>query len=71
MKEVKVLRLDNPVVLRKVPMTDFGSDMLRAVRDYQVNLHKEQKGIEVSIPYPVAIHMMLADYCRMKGIHVG
>ncbi|AVJ48182.1 hypothetical protein NDAWWUGD_CDS0113 [Salmonella phage SeKF_80] len=70
MKEVKMLRLDNPVVVRKVPMTDFGSDMLRAVRDYQVRLHEEQKGVKVAIPYPVSIHMMLADYCRLKGIKV-
>lgn len=70
MKEVKVLRLENPVVIRKVPMTDLGSDMLRAVRAYQVDLYEEQKGVRVAIPYPVSIHMMLADYCRLKGIEV-
>ncbi|WHS68343.1 hypothetical protein [Salmonella phage PKM.Hi.22.6] len=70
MKEVKVLRLENPVVIRKVPMTDLGSDMLRAVRAYQIGLYEEQKGVKVAIPYPVSIHMMLADYCRLKGIEV-
>ena len=70
MKEIKVLRLENPVVVRKVPMTDYGSDMLRAVRDYQVEMHEQIKGSKVSIPFPVAIHMMLADYCQIKGIQV-
>lgn len=70
MKEVKTLRLENPVVVRKVPMTDLGSDMLRAVRDYQTQVYEEAKGTKVSIPFPVSIHMMLADYCKIKGIKV-
>lgn len=70
MNEVKVLRLENPVVVRKVPMTDFGSDMLRAVRKYQTEAYKSAKGQDVEIPYPVSIHMMLSDYCKLKGIKV-
>lgn len=66
--EVKVLRLDAPVVVRKVPMTGHGSDMLRAVRQYQQDLYAEKKGKKVQIPYPVSIHMMLADYCQLRGI---
>lgn len=68
MNEIKVLRLDTPVVVRKVPMTGHGSDMLRAVRQYQMDLYEQQKGKKVQIPYPVSIHMMLADYCQLKGI---
>ncbi|QIN94881.1 hypothetical protein PQC36_gp103 [Proteus phage Vb_PmiP-P59] len=68
MKEAKVLRLDKPVVVRKMPMTDHGSDLLRAVRDYQVKVYKEKKGEDVIIPFPVSIYMMLNEYCHMKGI---
>ncbi|MFW3388313.1 UNVERIFIED_CONTAM: hypothetical protein RF648_20195 [Kocuria sp. CPCC 205274] len=68
MNEVKVLRLDTPVVVRKVPMTGHGSDLLRAVRQYQTDLYEKTKGRKVQIPYPVSIHMMLADYCQLKGI---
>lgn len=68
MSEKKVLRLDAPVVVRKVPMTALGSDILRAIREWQTNAYKEQKGQDVVIPYPVAIHMALADYCKTKGI---
>lgn len=71
MNEVKVLRLDSPVVVRKVPMTDFGSDMLRAVRRFQTEKYEEAKGQKVEIPYPVCIHMMLADYCKLKGIKIN
>lgn len=71
MNEVKVLRLDSPVVVRKVPMTDFGSDMLRAVRKFQTDAYQKSKGVSVEIPYPVSIHMMLSDYVKLKGIKVN
>lgn len=70
MSEVKVLRLDSPVVVRKVPMTDFGSDMLRAIRRFQSEAYERAKGQKVEIPYPVCIHMMMSDYCKLKGIQV-
>lgn len=68
MSEKKILRLDSPVVVRKVPMTALGSDLLRAIRDFQTEAYRKAKGQEVVIPYPVAIHMALADYCKLKGI---
>lgn len=68
MSEKKILRLDSPVVVRKVPMTAHGSDLLRAIRAYQTDAYKAQKGTDVVIPYPVSIHMALADYCKIKGI---
>lgn len=71
MNEVKVLRLDSPVVVRKVPMTDYGSDMLRAVRKFQTEAYEKAKGVSVEIPYPVSIHMMLSDYVKLKGIQVN
>lgn len=70
MSETQVLRLDSPVVVRKVPMTAQGSDMLRAIRAFQQELYTKAKGKEVAIPYPVCIHMMMADYCKLKGIKI-
>lgn len=65
--EVKCLRLENPVVVRKVPMTDEGSNMLRAVRDYQIKAYAE-KGMAVEIPFPVSFHLCLKEFCALKGI---
>lgn len=70
MSEKKILRLDSPVVVRKVPMTAHGSDLLRAIRNYQTEAYKQVKGADVVIPYPVSIHMALADYAKLKGIEV-
>lgn len=72
MKEEKVLRLDNPVVVRKVPMTNLGSDLLRSIRDYLVDSYARQNGGKiVNIPFPVVIHMVLSDYAKMKGIKIN
>lgn len=65
--EVKCLRLENPVVVRKVPMTDEGSNMLRVVRDYQISAYA-QKGVAVEIPFPVCIHLLLKEFCAIKGL---
>lgn len=70
MSEKKILRLDQPVVVRKVPMTALGSDMLRSIREYQMEGYKKKTGQEAVIPYPVSIHMVLADYCKIKGIEI-
>ena len=69
-KETRNLRLEEPVVVRKVPMTAKGCDMLRAIRDYQVSELKRQKGISVEIPFPTSFHLMMVDYCAMKGIEI-
>lgn len=72
MKEEKVLRLDNPVVVRKVPMTNLGSDLLRSIRDYLVESYARQNGGKiVNIPFPVVIHMVLSDYAKLKGIQIN
>lgn len=71
MKEEKVLRLDHPVVVRKVPMTNLGSDLLRSVRDYLTESYARQNdGALVNIPFPVVIHMVLSDYAKIKGIKI-
>lgn len=69
LNEVKTLRLEAPVVVRKVPMTAQGSDMLRAVRAYQVAQYAA-KGIKVDIPFPVSIHLALKEFCSIKGLKV-
>lgn len=69
MSEVKSLRLEQPVVVRKVPMTAQGCNMLRAIRDYQVEEYAK-KGDEVEIPFPVSIHLMMREFCALKGIQV-
>lgn len=68
--EVRNLRLDNPVVVRKVPMTAHGCQMLRAIRDYQVEQLSQQQGLNVELQFPSAIHLMMVDYCKIKGITV-
>ena len=65
--EVKSLRLEQPVVVRKVPMTAEGCNMLRAVREYQIEEYAK-RGIAVEVPFPVSIHLALKEYCAIKGI---
>ena len=69
MSEVKSLRLEQPVVVRKVPMTAQGCNMLRAIRDYQVAEYAA-RGDDVEIPFPVVIHLMMREFCAMKNITV-
>lgn len=70
LNEVKTLRLESPVVVRKVPMTAQGSDMLRAVREYQIEQYAK-RGILVDIPFPVSIHLALKELCAIKGLKIG
>lgn len=69
-KETKTLRLENPVVVRKVPMTAKGCDMLRSIRDYQVKVLGEQHGMNVDIPFPTSFQLMMSDYCKLRDIKV-
>lgn len=71
LKRTHNLRLDNPVVVRKVPMNEDGCNMLRAIREYQKQQLKEQEGLEVELQYPTVIHLMMADYCATRGIKFG
>ena len=65
-----VLRLENPVVRRVVPMTEECCDRLRAIRHHLQNEILEKRGIEVDIPFPTVIHIMTDQYCEIKGIKV-
>lgn len=69
-KETRQLKIEDPVVVRKVPMSARGCDMLRAIRDYQVSEIERQKGVSVEIPFPTAFNLMMTDYCKLKGIEV-
>lgn len=69
-KETKTLRLENPVVVRKVPMTSRGCDMLRSIRDYQVDVLSKQHGMNVDIPFPTSLQLMMSDYCTLRDIKV-
>lgn len=68
--EKPALRLSKTVVRRSVPMNEEGSDRLRAVRDYFAKRLKDEKGIDYDVPYPVCIHMVLREFCELKGIEV-
>lgn len=69
-KKTQNLRLENPVVIRKVPMNEHGCNMLRAIREYQQDYLRQKEGLDVEIPFPTAFHMMMQDYCTIKGIKV-
>ena len=70
MSEKKSITLEGTVVCRKVPMTSRGCDMLRAIRDHISGAMAERHGHEYDLSFPVVIHMMMAEYCKMKGIKV-
>lgn len=69
-KSVQNLRLENTIVVRKVPMNEQGCNMLRAIRDFQKDFLKQKEGLEVEIPFPTSFHMLMQDYCSIKGIKV-
>lgn len=66
----KTIRLDSPVVTRKVPMTERGNDLLRALRKYFEEDYKERTGVEVSIPFPTVIHLTMEKLVHHEGITV-
>lgn len=68
--EKPVLRLTNTVVRRVVPMTSHGCDALRAIRRHFQEEIKNNKGVEVDIPYPTVFHMAISQFCELKGIKV-
>lgn len=70
MTEKPSVKLNDVIVHRKVPMNADGCDMLRAIRDFQVEAFSKSKGVEYSIPFPSSIHLMMADYCKIKGIKI-
>lgn len=67
----QTLKLAQTVVRRSVPMTEKGSDMLRAARDHIVDELFKETGVAYEAPFPVVFHMVLKDYCEMKGIDVN
>jgi len=68
--KTEVLRLETPVVVRKVPMTAQGCDMLRAIREYQSEEYGKRHECDVEIPFPTSIHLLMQEFCHLKGIHV-
>lgn len=70
MNDKPVIRLQNTVVRRVVPMTASGCDMLRAIRRHLQDEILEKKGVEVDLPYPTVFHMLCTKYVEMTGIEV-
>ena len=72
LKENRQLLLKDIVVVRKIPMTEKGCDMLRAIRQYQIDeLQKDDNSMQnVSIPFPTSLQLLMADYCKLRGINV-
>lgn len=60
----EVLRLDDVVVKRIVPMNDEGCDALRALQDH----FQEELGDDVELNFPVTIHLALIKLCHQLGI---
>lgn len=61
----EVLRLNDVVVKRIVPMNDEGCDALRALQEH----FKEELGDAAEINFPVTIHLSLVKLCHVLGIN--
>ena len=72
MKETRMLKIDTPVVVRKVPMSAAGCNNLRAIREYQIALYYKKHGedVEVEIPFPTSLHLMMEHYIQLLNIEV-
>lgn len=67
--EVKRLSLPDIATSHNYPFSAMGDAQLRAVRQHYINLHTEKNPEEVvDIPYPTAIHLMMAEFCNWKKI---
>lgn len=69
--EVRKLLLDDVAVIRKIPMSNLGCDNLRAAQRYLVDGISKKLNSPVEIPFPMVIHMVLADFVKEKGINVS
>lgn len=69
--EVRKLLLDDVAVIRKIPMSNLGCDNLRAAQRYLVDGLSKKLNAQVEIPFPMVIHMVLADFVKGKGINVS
>lgn len=68
--EVTKILLEDVAVVRKIPMSNLGCDNLRAAQKYLVGGISKLKGGPVEIPFPMVIHMVLADFVKSKGLNV-
>lgn len=62
------MRLDTPVVTRRVPMTSAGCDALRLLREDFERGYYEKTGQEINIPFPTAIHLALSELAKIKNL---
>lgn len=68
--EVTKILLEDVAVVRKIPMSNKGCDNLRAAQKYLVDGFTRIKGGPVEIPFPMVIHMVLAEFVKIKNLHV-
>ncbi|WPH64726.1 hypothetical protein [Vibrio phage vB_VpaP_SJSY21] len=71
MAEKKKMVLDDPVVTRKVPMTERGNDLLREFRKKFEKEYLDKKGVDISIPFPTVIHLAMEKLAHLEGMTVG
>lgn len=69
--KTEVLRLETPVVVRKVPMTASGCDMLRTIRKHQSEAYEKRYGKSVEIPFPTSIHLLMQEFCHLKDLDLN
>jgi hypothetical protein len=69
--EKRVIRLESPVVTRKIPMTSRGCDVLRAIRADQIAQYKALHGEDVEIPFPTSMYLALEELAKVKGLVIN
>jgi hypothetical protein len=69
-KETSVLKLDNIVVVRKMPMTNHGCTALRVIRDHMMDVYEKKNNKKIDIPFPTVFALMMDEYLHLKNIKV-
>lgn len=65
------LKLPNIVCSRNYPFTALGDAQLRAIREHYKKVYLEKNpGSNMDIPFPTALHLMMNEFCQMKGIEL-
>ena len=73
-KDPKIVeRMTLPDIARShnYPFSAIGDAQLRAIRNHYLEVFaKKCPGKELDIPFPTAIHLMMNEFCKQKGIEL-
>ena len=69
--ETRQLKLPEISCSRTYPFSSRGDAQLRAIQNYyQDKYNQKNPDVQTIIPFPTAIHLMMEEFCKDKGIEL-